>query len=63
MAGFDDRFCRMWEFYLAGAEMSFRRMGQMVFQLQLTRKPTAVPQTRDYMLDGERSTRMPAAAE
>ena len=62
MAGFDDRFCRMWEFYLAASEMSFRRMGQMVFQLQLTKNPTAVPQTRDYMIDGERSGRLSAVA-
>ena len=54
MAGFDDRFCRMWEFYLAAAEMSFRRMGQMVFQIQLAKNPNAVPQTRDYIYDGER---------
>ena len=63
MAGYDDRFCRMWEFYLCAAEMSFRRMSQMVFQLQLAKKPTAVPQTRDYMLDGERGSRLSVAAE
>ena len=62
MAGFDDRFCRMWEFYLAAAEMSFRRMGQMVFQIQLARNPNAVPQTRDYIHDGERQ-RLSVAAE
>jgi len=63
MAGFDDRFCRMWEFYLAAAEMSFRRMGQMVFQIQLTRHAASVPQTRDYMFDGERGARLSVAAE
>jgi cyclopropane-fatty-acyl-phospholipid synthase len=62
MAGYDDRFCRMWEFYLAAAEMSFRRLGQMVFQIQLTRKPTAVPWTRDYILDSERGRPSMAAA-
>lgn len=54
LAGYDDRFCRMWEFYLAGCEISFRYMNQMVFQLQLARKPTAAPLTRDYMLDAEK---------
>ncbi len=63
MAGYDDRFCRMWEFYLAAAEMSFRRMGQMVFQLQLGKTQTAAPLTRDYMLDGERGGRLSVAAE
>ncbi len=62
MAGFDDRFCRMWEFYLAAAEMSFRRMGQMVFQIQLAKNPNAVPQTRDYIHEGERQ-RLSVAAE
>jgi cyclopropane-fatty-acyl-phospholipid synthase len=52
----------MWEFYLAAAEMSFRRLGQMVFQIQLTRKPTAVPWTRDYILDSERGRPSMAAA-
>jgi len=46
---YDDRFCRMWEFYLCGAELSFRREGNMVFQIQLARDQTAVPLTRDYI--------------
>ncbi|WP_421997975.1 class I SAM-dependent methyltransferase [Reyranella sp.] len=54
MAGYDDRFCRMWEFYLAGCEISFRYMNQMVFQIQLARRQDAVPFTRDYMLDAEK---------
>jgi cyclopropane-fatty-acyl-phospholipid synthase len=54
MAGYDDRFCRMWEFYLAACEISFRYMNQMVFQLQLAKKQDAVPLTRDYMLDAEK---------
>ncbi|WP_313453931.1 cyclopropane-fatty-acyl-phospholipid synthase family protein [Brevundimonas sp.] len=45
----EDRFCRMWEFYLAVSEVAFRELGQMVFQLQLTKKPDAVPLTRDYL--------------
>jgi cyclopropane-fatty-acyl-phospholipid synthase len=61
----DERFCRMWEFYLAGCEISFRYMNQMVFQLQLARKPTAAPLTRDYMLDAEKgiTVRRSMAAE
>lgn len=51
---YDDRFCRMWEFYLAGAELSFRLQGHMVFQLQLARSLGAVPLTRDYMVNAER---------
>jgi cyclopropane-fatty-acyl-phospholipid synthase len=56
VAGYDERFCRMWEFYLAGCEISFRYMNQMVFQIQLARKQDAVPLTRDYMLDAEKGT-------
>jgi len=54
MAGYDDRFCRMWEFYLAGCESAFRYMNQMVFQIQIARRQDAVPLTRDYMVDAER---------
>jgi cyclopropane-fatty-acyl-phospholipid synthase len=53
-AGYDDRFCRMWEFYLAGCEIAFRYMNQMVFQIQIARRQDAVPLTRDYMVDAER---------
>lgn len=49
--------CRKWEFYLTGAEVAFRQMRQMVFQMQLTRNIGAVPITRDYMLDAERAAR------
>ena len=52
---YDERFCRMFEFYLAGAEMSFRREHMMVFQVQLTRDQTAAPLTRDYITDAERA--------
>jgi len=50
----DERFCRMWEFYLAACEAYFRYEGGNVFQMQLTRDRAAVPLTRDYMVDGER---------
>ncbi len=52
---YDERFCRMWEFYLAGSEVTFRHAGHMVFQLQLTRQVETLPITRDYMLDDERA--------
>lgn len=49
---FDARFRRMWEFYLAGAELGFRHGGHMVFQIQLAKKRDATPLTRDYLLKG-----------
>jgi cyclopropane-fatty-acyl-phospholipid synthase len=52
---YDERFCRMWEFYLIGCEISFRRMGQMVFQIQIAKRRDAVPLTRDYMTDWDRA--------
>ena len=52
---YDERFCRMWEFYLAGAEMSFRYQDLMVFQIQLTTRVDSLPLTRDYMFDWERA--------
>jgi cyclopropane-fatty-acyl-phospholipid synthase len=51
---YDERFCRMWEFYLACCEMLFRHGSGMVFQMQITRDRCAVPQTRDYMFEAER---------
>ncbi|NBW11028.1 MAG: class I SAM-dependent methyltransferase [Caulobacteraceae bacterium] len=49
LAMYDERFCRMWEFYLAASEVAFRELGHMVFQLQLTKRQDAVPLTRDYL--------------
>jgi cyclopropane-fatty-acyl-phospholipid synthase len=54
---YDERFCRMWEFYLAGAEMAFRHEGQVVFQVQLAKRVDTLPITRDYMLESERTMR------
>jgi cyclopropane-fatty-acyl-phospholipid synthase len=51
---YDERFCRMWEMYLVGSEIAFRRGGHMVFQMQLAKSLDAVPLTRDYMIDRER---------
>ena len=44
---FDERFLRMWEFYLAGCEMAFKWGDQVVFQLQLSKNKTTIPPTRD----------------
>ena len=52
---YDERFCRMWEYYLASAELAFRYGGQMNFQIQLAKRVDAVPVIRDYMLDAERA--------
>ena len=49
-----ERFCRMWEFYLAGSEASFRYQGLVVFQIQLAHQQDAVPLTRDYIGDEEK---------
>ena len=46
---YDERFFRMWEFYLAASEMAFREQDMMVFQLQLTKRQGVVPITRDYI--------------
>ena len=46
---FDEKFFRMWEFYLVGCEMAFKWGDQVVFQLQLTKKLKATPITRDYI--------------
>jgi len=54
---YDERFCRMWEMYLVGSEIAFRRDGCMVFQMQLAKSIDSVPITRDYMLDWEREQR------
>ncbi|MDP6475403.1 MAG: cyclopropane-fatty-acyl-phospholipid synthase family protein [Alphaproteobacteria bacterium] len=52
---YDERFCRMWEFYLAGAETAFRRQGHMIAQLQIARQQDAAPLTRDYLVDWKRA--------
>ena len=54
---YGDRFCRMWELYLCGAEYSFRTLGRMVFQIQLSREVDTIPLTRNYMVEEERRLR------
>jgi cyclopropane-fatty-acyl-phospholipid synthase len=57
---YDERFCRMFEFYLAGSELAFRRQGHMVFQIQLAHGATAVPLARDYITLHEQSAPTPS---
>jgi cyclopropane-fatty-acyl-phospholipid synthase len=52
VAMYDERFARMWEFYLAASEASFRHDNLVVFQFQLARRLDTLPITRDYMRDG-----------
>jgi cyclopropane-fatty-acyl-phospholipid synthase len=51
---YDEKFCRMWEFYLAGSEATFRHDGEVVFQIQICKRLDALPITRDYMVEDER---------
>ena len=53
-AMYDERFCRMWEFYLISAEMMFRTGSQLVFHMQLARQRAAAPIVRDYVTDAQR---------
>jgi cyclopropane-fatty-acyl-phospholipid synthase len=46
---YDERFVRMWEFYLASSEMAFRESDMVVFQIQMAKRKGVVPQTRDYI--------------
>jgi cyclopropane-fatty-acyl-phospholipid synthase len=56
VAMYDERFARMWEFYLSISELAFRYRGHFVFQMQLSKKVDAAPITRDYMrLDAPRA--------
>jgi cyclopropane-fatty-acyl-phospholipid synthase len=57
---YDERFCRMWEYYLAVSELSFRHGDHMVFQLQLAKRVDAAPLSRDYMFDRERQAPAPS---
>jgi cyclopropane-fatty-acyl-phospholipid synthase len=50
---YDERFCRMWDIYLTGSEIAFRRQSHIVFQMQMAKRVDAVPLTRDYMFDWE----------
>jgi cyclopropane-fatty-acyl-phospholipid synthase len=54
---YDERFALMWEFYLAGSEMSFRKQNLMNFQIQLSKRQGVVPMTRDYIAHEEAKLR------
>lgn len=60
---YDERFCRMWRYYLIASEMSFRYGRQCVFQLQLAHDQRAVPLTRDYLYVAEPEAAIARAAE
>lgn len=49
---YDERFCRMWEYYLTTSEIAFRNLGFMVFQIQFSKFHDVIPLTRNYI--GER---------
>jgi cyclopropane-fatty-acyl-phospholipid synthase len=51
---YDERFCRMWEFYLVSSQLAFLNGSEMVFHLVLANKRDSVPIVRDYMVDDER---------
>ncbi len=50
---YDERFVRMWEFYLAGSEMAFTHEAFHIFQIQIVKKRTAVPDNRNYIYERE----------
>jgi cyclopropane-fatty-acyl-phospholipid synthase len=50
---YDERFCRMWEFYLISAETMFRTGSQQVFHMQLAKIRDAVPIVRDYVVEAQ----------
>ena len=54
---YDERFCRMWEFYLAISEASFRLGITVIFQIQLVKKVDALALTRDYIGETEKNLR------
>jgi cyclopropane-fatty-acyl-phospholipid synthase len=62
---YDERFCRMWEFYLSMSETAFRYQDIAIFQVQLARKQEAVPLTRNYISEREATlkAREPASSE
>ncbi|MCB1381033.1 MAG: class I SAM-dependent methyltransferase [Alphaproteobacteria bacterium] len=54
---YDERFCRMWEFYLAASECAFRFGGMNNFQIQFCRNQHVLPMTRNYMVEEEERLR------
>jgi cyclopropane-fatty-acyl-phospholipid synthase len=58
---YDERFCRMWEYYLSGSEVSFRHMGTTLFQIQMVKNRESVPMRRGYI--GEAEKQIPAMGQ
>ncbi|GLI25515.1 cyclopropane-fatty-acyl-phospholipid synthase [Xanthobacter flavus] len=58
---YDQRFCLMWEFYLASCEAAFRHGGLINFQIQVSKRVNAAPLTRDYIQNWERLHKIDAA--
>ena len=54
---YDERFCRMWEFYLAASECAFRYAGMNNFQIQFVKNQHVLPLTRNYMIEEEERLR------
>ena len=59
---YDERFYRMWQFYLAGAEAAFRYGGLVNYQIQYLKRRDAVPMTRDYIFEEESRLRAAESA-
>jgi cyclopropane-fatty-acyl-phospholipid synthase len=53
VALYDERFYRLWTFYLAGAAAAFKNGGMCNHQIQYIRRRDAIPITRDYMAEAE----------
>jgi cyclopropane-fatty-acyl-phospholipid synthase len=60
---YDERFCRMWEFYLASAEAAFRYEDLVVFQIQLSKRNDVIPVTRDYISQHEKAAAQSSEAD
>lgn len=50
---YDERFCRMWEYYLSTAEAAFRYEDLVVFQIQIAKRNDIIPLTRNYIAENE----------
>jgi cyclopropane-fatty-acyl-phospholipid synthase len=59
---YDERFCRMWEFYLSIAQSAFEYENQVVFQIQMAKKLGTVPLTRGYIVEREEELRRKESA-
>ena len=57
VALYDEKFFRMWEFYLAGSEMGFRWDELFIEQIQITKNQFATPDNRNYIAQNEAKLR------